>query len=170
MHPMDMKIVQVLAKESYANATRRDGSPVYDHAVRMSNVFARLDTAEMAAVALLHDITETTKVTIKDIHDACVTRPIMDSLMMYHQREDEHWLAYVNRISYDPVCSAIKIVDMLEDLQCLPTPLEVQQYTYAILVLQGWPIRNLFTDKIMNVLEIPMEQRIIVAEEENNDE
>ena len=164
MRELDMRICKVAAKDAYGQIKRRDGSSLYDHAVRVSNQFALLQSAETASVALLHDVLTQTDWDAARLRKEAIPRCVMEPLILLVPRADETWIDYLHRISIDPVCRFIKLADMQDDLASDPTPLERKQYSYGTLLLAGWPTKHFMQDSIYDILEVPKKMRGFLPE------
>ena len=159
MLELDLEISKAFATEAYKGATRRDGSSMYEHAIRLSNQFARIGSADVAAVALLHDVLPCTELTAKDMIDACIVKPVLELLIAYQRKVEESVIDYYHRLSGDAILRYIKTADIVEDLLCDPTEEEYIEWQYGMMLLNKMPVRLFRNDKVYDYLEIPEEQR-----------
>jgi hypothetical protein len=164
MRELDVRICQAVAKDAYFGIKRRDGSLLYDHAVRISNQFINLQSVETASVAILHDVLTKTDWDVARLRKEAIPRAVMESLIMLVQRNDETWIDYLHRISIDPVCRFIKLAEMHDDLDCMPTELERKEFSYGTLLLGGWPTKHFMRDCVYDELKVPNRMRGFLPE------
>lgn len=153
MLELDLKICQYCAEQAYKGFTRRDGSSMYDHAIRLSNLFARMGSSDMAAVALLHDVLPCTETTKKDLVEICIVKPVMELLVAYMKSEDESIIEYYTRLGQDPILRYIKAADILEDLLCDPTEDEYREWQYGLMLLNKMPERLVNKPNVLAYLD-----------------
>jgi len=159
MLEIDLEICRILAKEAYDGYDRRDGSSMYEHAIRVSNLFARMGSTPMAAAALLHDVLPHTETAKKDLVDAAVMGNTIELLINYMKKDDESVLDYYDRLGADPILRHIKMADIVEDLLCEPTEEEYREWQYGLMILSRCPMRLLKKEPIYDYLEVPGEFR-----------
>lgn len=159
MHKIDFKICQTTATEAYRDRTMPDGSSMHEHAIRLSNVFARMKCFELSAVALLHEILRNDIMTTKDLVHLGVFSPVIHATSFLLQRVDETYIDYIVRVSQDKAAASIITMDICEHMMMDPTELEYKQYQHGILILSGWPPKNMMVDSVYDHLEIPKHMR-----------
>ncbi len=126
--------------EAHKNQKDKAGVPYvfhpYEVASRQTNEYA-------AAAALLHDTLEDTSVTVKDLEDALIPRPVIEAVILLTHTPEEPYLDYVRRIRTNPIARSVKIADLRHNSDATrmaqPSP--------------GWKEKRKLYEKALAILE-----------------
>lgn len=110
-----------IAEEAHKGQFRNDGvTPYLVHPVtvaekvRVNGGFGYKEILE--AIALLHDVVEDSKVSLKDLVDKGVPQVVVDSVNRLSKRPGESYLAYILNIKEDPLAKAVKVEDIMHNM------------------------------------------------------
>lgn len=92
----------------------RDGgnTPYIVHPFRVSMV---MNDETSQVVALLHDVVEDTKVTLKDL-GMMFPKEVTEAVDALSRRKDEKYFDYINRLSKNEIAVDVKIADIMDNL------------------------------------------------------
>lgn len=110
-YSIDVDRARTLAAMKHAGAVDKAGAPYIDHPARVA---ARFDDPELKVIAWLHDLVEDTDVSLTEILDAFGpdTAEAIDALT---HRKGEPWAVYLARVKLNPVATAVKISDLIDN-------------------------------------------------------
>ncbi len=100
-----------MAEKMHQGAVDKAGAPYIHHPERVAS---RLQSPEEQVVGWLHDVVEDTSVTLQDIETifGADTAKALDAVT---HREDEPWQDYLCRVKANPVATAVKISDLIDN-------------------------------------------------------
>lgn len=107
----DVERAKALALQAHAGQVDRAGEPYAGHPARVA---ARMRTDEARVVAWLHDVVEDTGVTLAEIEAAFGLETAAAVNAITH-RGDEPWGDYLYRVKANPVATAVKISDLIDN-------------------------------------------------------
>ena len=104
---------RTFAKEKHSGATDKGGAPYFSHVDRVAGKFL---SPYFKAVAYLHDILEDTDVTVDDLLDEGFPYGLVRHVVMLTRKDGEIYADYIARIKTDPVATAVKVEDLLDNM------------------------------------------------------
>jgi (p)ppGpp synthase/HD superfamily hydrolase len=75
-------------------------------------VMCAVEGAHAQIAAVLHDVIEDTEVTLADLQSAGYSRPIIHTIDCLTHRHGETYVAYIERVSTDPIATLVKVADL----------------------------------------------------------
>jgi guanosine-3',5'-bis(diphosphate) 3'-pyrophosphohydrolase len=80
-------------------------------------VMCAVEAAHARIAAVLHDVIEDTEVTLADLQSAGYTRPVIHAVDCLTHRGGETYVAYIERVSTDPIATMVKVADLRDNLR-----------------------------------------------------
>lgn len=131
------KLAMEVAMRAHAGQTRRDGvTPYITHPMAVAAALA-MESGEVVAAALLHDVLEDTKETPATLHAAGIPDSVIKSVTLLTKKKGVSYAEYLGALKLDAVARKVKIADMLHNLSDTPTERQVAKYAKGLLVLVG---------------------------------
>lgn len=97
------------AYKAHLGQVDKAGVPYIFHPIHLAEQMKDEDTT---VVALLHDVVEDTKYTLKDLKDMGFTEKQVDAVSFMTHDKKEPYLDYVKRVKMNPIAKAVKIADL----------------------------------------------------------
>lgn len=130
-----------LCFEAHKDQVDKCGTPYVFHPFHLAEQSTDESTT---VVALLHDVVEDTRYTLKDLEDMGFSKDILDALALLTHDPGVPYMDYVRKIKNNPIARAVKLLDLKHnsDTTRLDTVDEkalqrVEKYKAAIAVLTG---------------------------------
>lgn len=101
-----------IAQEAFAGMKDEHGNPYVEHALR---VMEQMDTEEERIVAVLHDVTEDTEISLNDLNTYGFSRKILDTIGQLTRRSEMTYFDYIDDISSSELATKIKIAELLDN-------------------------------------------------------
>lgn len=101
-----------LAARAYDGRTDRQGDPYIAHAVR---VMLAMRTDDERAVAILHDVFEWGRISLREFVAAKLPKRIVDAVDAMTKREGESLAEHVERILASELAVAVKRADLVDN-------------------------------------------------------
>lgn len=98
-----------LAYEAHLGQVDKAGVPYIFHPIHLAEQMKDEDTT---VVALLHDVVEDTKYTLKDLKDMGFTEKQVEAVSFMTHDKSEPYLNYVKRVKTNPTAKTVKIEDL----------------------------------------------------------
>lgn len=98
-----------LAQEALKDLTNEDGTPYYEHALR---VMERMDTEDEKIVAILHDVLDDTPVLLADLKEMGFKRSILECLDQLRRSNDMTYFEYIEDVATNPVAVKVKLAEL----------------------------------------------------------
>lgn len=110
-YSVDVAKAEALARRVHAGAVDKAGAPYIEHPARVA---ARLNDPALKVIGWLHDVVEDTDITVADIlaEFGKDTAAAVDAVT---RRKDESWSDYLARVKADPMATAVKISDLIDN-------------------------------------------------------
>jgi (p)ppGpp synthase/HD superfamily hydrolase len=131
----------VIAAEAHAGQIDKGGAPYILHPLR---VMFRLHSPEERIAAVLHDVVEDSDWTLDRLRAEGFAEGVVAAVDHLTKREGEAYEAYIARAGRHPVARAVKVADLLDnlDLSRIAVPSErdearIERYRRAIIELQA---------------------------------
>lgn len=102
----------LIAKLAHAGQTDKAGRPYLGHPVAVA---AQLPTAELKAIALLHDVLEDTEVTEGDLRPIFGDE-IVDTLLLLTHKDGVPYMEYVRALGHNPLARQVKLADLTHNM------------------------------------------------------
>ncbi len=102
-----------LATKAHRGRKDKAFAPYILHPLR---VMLRMKTKDERIVALLHDVVEDTKYTLKDLGKAGYSQKILRSLDYLTKRDGEEYDQFIKRVKHNPLARKVKIADLKDNL------------------------------------------------------
>lgn len=134
----------LIAARAHRDQTDKAGEPYIAHPYTVALTLARngYDDRYIAA-ALLHDVLEDSPLTSSDLRDQGIPEDVLDALKLLTHSDAVAYLDYVAAAKNNPIARAVKIADLLHNLDTgrLPHPadhdrLRCDKYRRALALLQ----------------------------------
>jgi hypothetical protein len=115
---MDAAVARSIAYAEHLQSRDRHGEPIVEHVARV----AAAVPPEARSTAWLHDLLETTPVTLDQLRQCGLTPVEAEALMLLTRDADESYELYVLRIAYAPgpggrLARAVKLADLDDHLK-----------------------------------------------------
>lgn len=136
--PIDTQMVSLcrdIATKAHAGQLRRDGMTPYITHPEAVAVRVRHLGQIYECVALLHDVLEDAKLTVRDLRDQGVEHGVVARVLQLTRDPDESYSNYLARVYPDRITREVKIADILHNLSSEPTVGQVKKYAAALLFL-----------------------------------
>lgn len=101
-----------IAQEAFAGMQDEHGIPYLEHALR---VMEQMDTEEEKIIAVLHDVTEDTEISLNDLKTYGFSRRILDTIGQLTRRSNMTYFDYIDDISSSELASKVKIAELLDN-------------------------------------------------------
>ncbi len=98
-----------IAEEALKDLKNEDGTPYYEHALR---VMEKMDTEDEKIVAVLHDVLEDTSVLMADLEEAGFKNEILDYLDQLRRRSDMTYFEYIEDVATNPITAKVKLAEL----------------------------------------------------------
>jgi (p)ppGpp synthase/HD superfamily hydrolase len=124
-----------IASRAHSGQHRRDGETPYIH--HPAAVAERLvgEPPEVVATAWLHDVLEDTETTSQDLHDAGITKDVVEAVQTLTKSDEVEYGEYLARVKANPIARKVKVADMLANLADSPTEKQIVKYASGLLFL-----------------------------------
>ena len=117
-YSVDVELAEKIAREAHAGAVDKAGAPYVDHPRRVAE---RLTDPAEKVIGWLHDVVEDTTLTLTDIainfgQDTAV------AVEAVTHRPGESWSDYLARVKGNPMATAVKISDLIDNISLSRIP------------------------------------------------
>ena len=102
-----------IAVEAHRGQNDRYGAPYILHPLR---VMARVETATMKTVAILHDVVEDTDRTLEDLKREGFSEEIVMAVDCLTKRKGEPYQDLINRAAANPLARRVKLADLEDNM------------------------------------------------------
>ena len=79
-------------------------------------VMFRLQTEDERIVAVLHDVVEDSEMTLDDLREQGYNEDILAALDCLTRRDDENYMAFVDRAKKHPIARQVKLADIEDNM------------------------------------------------------
>ena len=122
-----------LAETIHLGQYRKDGiTPYILHPARVAD---KLDNDIEKSIAWLHDSVEDTSITLHDLEEI-FPNEITDIVDILTHKKEEFYDSYINRVSKNVIATKIKILDIEDNLNDVPSNWQTMKYKSALKVLK----------------------------------
>jgi len=125
---------QELSRHVHMGQFRRgkNADPFFEHPYRVAENF-RGDSM-LYGVALLHDTIEDTDMTEEKMLDTIIPSIVEKVVRLTHLKEESYW-EYLEKVKECPLCTRVKLMDILDNISDDPTENQTAKYRKAVLFL-----------------------------------
>jgi (p)ppGpp synthase/HD superfamily hydrolase len=109
----------IIAALAHQNQVDLAGAPYMLHLMRVT---LKMLTQDEQIVAILHDLLEDTDWTLEQVAKEGFSPAILHSLDLVTHRKGESYPSYISRVKVDRTASAVKLADMLDNLDLMRIP------------------------------------------------
>ena len=102
-----------LAAKAHRGRKDKAGAAYILHPLR---VMLRMKTKDQRIIAVLHDVIEDTKYSLKDLREAGYSEKILRSLDYLTKRDGEEYEEFIKRAKHNPLARKVKIADIEDNL------------------------------------------------------
>ena len=95
------------------------GHPYILHPLRL---MMSVDDIDEKIVAVLHDIVEDTSITLEDLRKAGFGETVVTAVECVTKKDGEGYDAFIDRISYNPIATHVKIADLEDNMDLTRLP------------------------------------------------
>lgn len=113
MGKVSLEKIIIFAATKHRGQVDKEGESYIFHPLR---VMARMKTKDEQIVAVLHDILEDTDATVEDLRRLGVSTRLIRTLQTLTRKENEDYLAYIDRVKKDKLARRIKMADLADNL------------------------------------------------------
>lgn len=106
--PLTKKALKICF-EAHKEQTDKSGMPYVFHPFHLAE---QMEDEETTVVALLHDVVEDTRFTIKDLAEKGIPPSTLETLALLTHDEAVPYLEYVAALKTDPIARAVKLADL----------------------------------------------------------
>lgn len=127
-----------IAKRAHAEQTRRDGTPYIVHPERVAYRLIRRYrevSDEILAAAYLHDVLEDTSESPGSLRAAGIPDRVIQIVETLTRKDGVPYVEYIAQIRKDPLATAVKVEDMLDNLADDPSHKQIRKYAAGLLSL-----------------------------------
>ncbi len=103
----------LLATKAHRGRKDKAGAAYILHPLR---VMLRMKTRDERIVAVLHDVIEDTKYTLKDLRKAGYSQKVLRSLDHLTKRDGEEYDEFIMRVKRNPLARRVKVADIKDNL------------------------------------------------------
>lgn len=103
------KNAMAIAYQAHKGQLDKAGYPYIAHPIHLAE---QMDDEISAAVALLHDVVEDTKLSFNDLYAAGIPENVMIPLKLLTHNQNIDYLTYVSHIKTNEVATKVKIADL----------------------------------------------------------
>ena len=127
-----IRLAELVATAAHSGQTRSNGVPYITHPKRVAaNVEDRLKP-----IAWLHDVVEDTSVTLDQLRGMEFPEYIINAVDLLTHRKEHTNVQYWMEIAKNPDATAVKLVDIKDNLSDAPNEYQQKKYAKALLVFQ----------------------------------
>ena len=123
---------RTLAYNAHDGQYRRGGKHFMTHPHAVSQKFS---DPNLVAVALLHDVLESTNVTRKELEAAGMPAEVIDAVVAITRNDGEPYFDYIHRCKRNPLAHMVKIADIRDNLSDKPLDTMIIRYGKALEIL-----------------------------------
>jgi (p)ppGpp synthase/HD superfamily hydrolase len=105
-----------IALEGHKDQKDKSGLPYILHPLR---VMLKMDTEEEMIPAVLHDILEDTQLDVSYLLSQGISSDSIEIIKFLTKKDDEEYLAYIQKIRTNPIAAKIKKADITDNLNLL---------------------------------------------------
>lgn len=106
--PLTKKALKICF-EAHKEQTDKSGLPYVFHPFHLAE---QMEDEETTVVALLHDVVEDTRFTIKDLAEKGIPPSTLETLALLTYDKAVPYLEYVTALKTDPIARAVKLADL----------------------------------------------------------
>lgn len=129
-----IKLAELVATAAHSGQTRSDGSPYITHPCRVAaNVEDRLKP-----IAWLHDVVEDTNVTLAQLRKMKFPEYIINAVDLLTHRREHTNVQYWTEIAKNADATAVKLVDIRDNLSDSPTEYQQKKYASALALFKQY--------------------------------
>ena len=133
----DQEVVQLayqIAEQAHKGQFRRDGiTPYFEHPKAVASKFTH---PMIQAAALLHDVVEDTPITLDDLRKQGIPPVVLEAVDLLTRRPSQTYLEYILTVKHCPIAGAVKVEDILHNLQGVQTGTKRDKYELAIYIIK----------------------------------
>ncbi|WP_405216652.1 phosphohydrolase [Agrococcus sp. Ld7] len=112
MATVDLERAIAVATKAYDGRVDRQGEPYVAHAIR---VMLAVETDDLRAVAILHDVFEWGTITLREFASAKFPKRIVDAVDAMTKRYGETTAEHMERIRASSLASSVKLEDLRDN-------------------------------------------------------
>jgi len=109
----------MIAIKAHENKSDKGGSPYILHPLR---IMLEMETEEEMIVALLHDVVEDSKISLKEIAKYNFDKKIISAIKVLTFSIDQNYEDYIKKISKNKLARKIKIADLIDNMNLKRLP------------------------------------------------
>ncbi len=109
IYTQNTKKAMKLCFKAHKRQVDKSGIPYVFHPIHLAEQMTDEDTT---IVALLHDVVEDTKYTLKKLQKKGFSEPVLEAIALMTHNDGSPYLEYVARIKKNPIAKAVKLADL----------------------------------------------------------
>lgn len=107
-----IKMAMEIAYEAHKDQFDKNGYPYIHHPLHLAE---EMDTEDEIIVALLHDVVEDSKISIKQLKEAGFSDAVITAVSLLTKTGDADYFDYIRQIASDPVARKVKMADLMHN-------------------------------------------------------
>lgn len=127
----DFETALIIAIIAHSGQTRRNDEEYIHHVIRVAERCSK----ENRVAAILHDVIEDTGLSAQSLLDFGISQENIDLVLILTHGTNEPYLDYITRVKESPRATAIKVIDILDNLSSDPSPRQIEKYNMALKIL-----------------------------------
>ncbi len=101
-----------IAYEAHKDQFDKNGYPYIHHPLHLAE---EMDTEDEIIVALLHDVVEDSKISIKQLKEAGFSDEVITAVSLLTKPKETDYFDYVRQIASDPIARKVKMADLMHN-------------------------------------------------------
>jgi|TARA_B100001059_G_scaffold219362_1_gene240365 (p)ppGpp synthase/HD superfamily hydrolase len=102
----------IIAAKTHRGKKGRNREPALLHPLR---VMSMMNDNNSRIAAILHDVVESRKITIKDLQDKGFNDNILIAVDLLSKRKGEEYIHYINRLKGNKIALKVKLADLIDN-------------------------------------------------------
>ena len=127
-----VRMARTLATHAHAGQFRHDKvTPYIKHPESVARMASRYGW-KFEVVALLHDVLEDTKVTVKDLELQGYPEDIITAVIILTKTKNTSYEDYLHNVKWNALARTVKILDMISNLADTPSDKQLRKYAKGL--------------------------------------
>lgn len=112
LYSKKIKQAMKIAYKAHDGQYDKNGYPYIHHPFHLAE---QMETEEEIIVALLHDVVEDSKISIKQLKEAGFSDEVITAVSLLTKPKETDYFDYIRRISSDPIAKKVKMADLMHN-------------------------------------------------------
>lgn len=112
LYSKKIKQAMKIAYKAHDGQYDKNGYPYIHHPFHLAE---QMETEEEIIVALLHDVIEDSKISIKELKEAGFSKEVITAIELLTKPSDANYFNYIRKISTNELAKKVKLADLLHN-------------------------------------------------------